>query len=86
MMIIIIMIKHGKVYLVKRIIETIILQSFKVFIARCHGGNLEGNSIRNLMKNRDEFFGEMSTCLCEQNNQKLIGNSNDLISNVEIKK
>ena len=35
-----IMIKHCKVHLVKNVIEKRILKRFKVFVTRCHGGDL----------------------------------------------
>ena len=59
--------KHGKAYLVKNQIEKNILKRYKVFISRHHVGDLEGNSIRNLMKNGDEIFDETRSFLCEQN-------------------
>ena len=70
----------------KDVIKKTILKGFKALITRCYGGDLECNSIRNLMKNGDEIFGETSTYLYEQNNHNLIGNSNDVMSNEETKK
>ena len=73
--------EHEQVYLIKNQIKKNILKHYKVIISRYHGGDLEGNSIRILMKNGNIIFANIVTYLCEQNYEKLIGNSNDIISN-----
>ena len=50
-----------------------------------HGGGLEGNSIRRLMRNGGEIYQDMSDCLYQMNNENKIGNDNDAITNEEIK-
>ena len=57
---------YGKVCLVKNEIERNILKLHKVFISRCHEGDLEDNSIRNLMNDGDEIFDETCACLCKK--------------------
>ena len=55
--------KHGKVGLIKNYLEKNMLKPFKLFITRHHGGDLEENSIRILMKNGDDIF---DMCLLER--------------------
>ena len=77
--------EYGKVYYVKNSIEKNILRKYKVTITHYHGGALEGNSIRRLMSKGDEIFKEISEYLCRMNDERKIGNENDLITNEEIK-
>ena len=48
--------KHGKVCFVKNVIERNMLTCYEVFTTRCHGGDLEGNSVPNFMKSGDNVF------------------------------
>ena len=78
--------RHGKVYLIKSLVERSMLKCYKVFMTRHHGGDSEGNSVRNLMKSGDDIFKKTSACLIEQNEEGLIGNSNDQIKIEEIRR
>ena len=57
--------KHGKVYLFKNLVERNTLKCYNFFTSRHHGGDLKGNSVRNLMKSGDDVFENMSAYLIE---------------------
>ena len=58
--------RHGKVYLIKSLVERSMLKCYKVFMTRHHGGDSEGNSVRNLMKSGDDVFEKTSAYLIEK--------------------
>ena len=78
--------EHWKMHLIKNCIEKNTLKPFKVFIIRHNGGDLEGNYIRNLMKNWHDVFDKICVYLSEEKDNKWIGNASDLMTNEEMKK
>ena len=63
----------------------IIFKLYYVNPTRYHGGDLEGNPVRRLMKNSNDVFRETSSCLCKLNGDNELENKNDAIDNAEIK-
>ena len=75
---------HGEARCVKSCIERKMLRSRHISIAHCHGGGMEGNSMRRLMRNGGMTFIETSTHLTGMRDENEIGNSNGKIANDEI--
>ena len=61
------------------------LKLYHVNPTRYHGGDLEGNPIRRLMKNGNDVFREISLQFCKLNYDNELGNRNDAIDDIEIK-
>ena len=72
-------------YYIKNHIERNILRRHKIIAVRQCGGELQGNAVRRLMKHGDVMCNDISNYLIDQNNNDKVGNSNDMISDEEIK-
>ena len=59
-------------FLIKNCIEKRILKPFKVLNTRYHGGDLEENSIRNIIKNGDDIFVKTCICLSKENDKNVL--------------
>ena len=70
---------------IKNHIERNILRPCEIIAVRCYGGELQGITVRRLMKHGDVTCNDISNYLIDQNNNDKVGNSNDMISDEEIK-
>ena len=69
---------------IKTCVEHFMLVLYRAHVSSYHGGEHEGNSCRQLMKEGDNIFEEIKQYLIIRNNNNALGNDNCTIDNEEI--